>query len=479
MKILPSSFVATTAALAASDVAAVPSFPSMTTPEMGAALDCSSDVSPTSTDPRERMCYYVQYNRENFDILLNLPLGFHNHLSYYIVALWRLGANATRMDGAFEELSPDLCPPAFPSQGLITADNWKEYIGMNASQLSSIHFFDYRDYYQQQIAERGADEVFLEVFPEVVDGLVGDLLHGIIETSYAVEANDTVVLADGLAWLSTAYAPLPDMNPEPPGSNDDPVELLMALGADEGLPKFPGNEVGNIKGTLAELQTNYSQRLSQYDLYLGDSSAGYDYVGEAMRKVAEAVLLLFASDGYKDFFIVHLVTSTRAVETLLPMVSEGWGAATTNALQLLQGSDEMQQRLDTQKRAVAAIWKAVTYVYVSRGSPPISESLRSREGMVYPDPEGTWVDIVERTIDVPDTHLQKIVLLFRSNYYNRGRDPLNIHAALKAVEFFEAGADSHRGRWFGEGDPKPKHCDVSKFMSPPRASSTSWLRTHV
>lgn len=48
------------------------------------ALDCPLNVSSTTTDPREKMCYYIQYNRENYDILFNLPSGFHNHLSFYV-----------------------------------------------------------------------------------------------------------------------------------------------------------------------------------------------------------------------------------------------------------------------------------------------------------------------------------------------------------------------------------------------------------
>jgi hypothetical protein len=441
------------------------------------ALDCPPNATPSYTDPRQHMCYYIQYNRKNYDILFNLPIGFHNHLSYYIVALWRLGANSSRMDSAYEDLAPTLCPPAFPSQGIIRQDNWKDYIGRNSSQLSSIHYFDYQEFYQRRISEEGPDQVFQEVFPAVVDGLIGDTFHGVIELGYAIESNDTVVLADGLAWMSTAYAPLPDMNPNPPKSNSDPIELLVALEQDDLLPTFPGDEVGSIKGTLTELIDNYSSELSQYDLYLGDSIDDI-HTQELMRNVSEAILLMFASDGYKDFFIVHLMTSTRAVEVLLSAVSNGWGFATSNAFDMEEEYNKVDvaaTRLDTQRRAVAAIWKAAVYVYVSRGRPSISDRIRNREGMDYPDPYTTWEAIVERTINIHDTHLQKVILLLRSKYYDYGRDPLTIHAALKAMEYFEAGADSHRGRWYGEGDPRPKQCDVSKFITTPTLADEGLL----
>jgi hypothetical protein len=98
--------------------------------------------------------------------------------------------------------------------------------------------------------------------------------------------------------------------------------------------------------------------------------------------------------------------------------------------------------------------------------------------MVYPDPDPTWSDIVERTISIRDAHLQKLILLLHRNYYNRGRqDPLFIHAALQAVEYFEAGADNNRGRWYGEGDGKPKQCDVSKFLNPTITATAASLDT--
>jgi len=242
------------------------------------------------------------------------------------------------MDQAFEDLSPDLCPTAFPSQGLITDDNWREYIGMNATQISSIHYKDYQEYYERKISEIGADAVFQEVFPEVVDGLSGDLFHGLIALGYAVESNDTQVLADSLAWMSTGYTPLPDMNSNPIKSSSNPIELLIAIEQDQDLPQFPGDEVGNIQRTMSDLSANYSMHLSQYDLYLGDSSADYSYMQQAMRDVSDAILLAFASDGYTDFFLVHMLTSARAVEVLLQTVSNGWGMGALTSGALIEGT---------------------------------------------------------------------------------------------------------------------------------------------
>ena len=75
--------------------------------------------------------------------------------------------------------------------------------------------------------------------------------------------------------------------------------------------------------------------------------------------------------------------------------------------------------------------------------------------MDFPDPDHTWSDLLERTILNDDAHLPKLVLLFRSNFYNHGRDHLYAEAALRSVEFFEAGACpvTNVGYWCDEGLP--------------------------
>jgi len=76
--------------------------------------------------------------------------------------------------------------------------------------------------------------------------------------------------------------------------------------------------------------------------------------------------------------------------------------------------------------------------------------------MDFPDPDCMWSDLIECTILIDDAHLPKFVLLFRSNFYNHGRDPLYAKAALQSIEFlFKAGACpvTNVRYWCGEGLP--------------------------
>jgi hypothetical protein len=90
-----------------------------------------------------------------------------------------------------------------------------------------------------------------------------------------------------------------------------------------------------------------------------------------------------------------------------------------------------------------------------RRSPLIRPNILNREGMDYSDPDFMWSDLIARMILIDDAHLPKLVLLFRNNFYNHGRDPLCVESALGCVELFEAGACpvTNEGYWCGEGLP--------------------------
>ena len=225
--------------------------------------------------------------------------------------------------------------------------------------------------------EHGPTALLQKVYPHLIDGLGGNLgmLHGLIELGYLVESNDTLIMIDGLSWMSTSSSVLPNMNPHPLPSNTDPVELLRAIQVDERLPSLPGTEIGSIANPLSLLANNYSHVLTEFDLYLDEGVN----LARAMRDVSNAVLVMFTSHGYSDFFIIHALTSTRAVEVLLPTLTKaGWddGKASLGAIEILPpgdkntgddagGSELDPDGEDLQRRAIAGIWKFVTYVYVT------------------------------------------------------------------------------------------------------------------
>jgi hypothetical protein len=253
------------------------------------------------------------------------------------------------------------------------------------------------------------------------------------------------------------------------------MTILRRVELDSTLPRFdPAMDVGSIARPMAVLASNFTSRLADYDLWLPASSStkrivpsdnarsgpnlvteigqhlgnevietdttGDDKFAVAARAVAEAALSVFMAGprGCTDFFFVHLLTSTRALESLLPM----FALAETGVGSQLQ------------RRAIAAMWKTVVWIYVARGRPslpnPGQQNASAPAGTVVHD-DDTWSDLVRRTIAVDDAHLQKVTMLARGDWRHRGRDPRYIEAVTKAVEFFEAGGNAGNGKWWGEG----------------------------
>jgi len=59
------------------------------------------------------------------------------------------------------------------------------------------------------IANEGADKTLSKVWPLLAAGLIGDILHAVIQLGYYFEFRNDQLLASGLAWCSTAYFKIP------------------------------------------------------------------------------------------------------------------------------------------------------------------------------------------------------------------------------------------------------------------------------
>lgn len=102
---------------------------------------------------------------------------------------------------------------------------------------------DYFDYYEREVASRGINATLLAHWPRLAAGLGGDIFHAVIQLGYAFEAaqldntaqsGEGALVAQGLAWSSTAFAELPGGRGEN-GSGaawTQPLEALHALRLD-------------------------------------------------------------------------------------------------------------------------------------------------------------------------------------------------------------------------------------------------------
>lgn len=365
--------------------------------------DCATRDTP-SEDPSEQMCYLVQLNNYLYDIHHSQASGhpgYHNHLDYYLVALYKLGANASRLQAAFDQ-SQNL-GSALPSTGFIDETNLVSHIG--AAQrgdvaTSSVHYSDYVDFFHGKIGELGEQATAEMALPHLVDGVAGDLFHAAIQLGYYYESGDPALLAEGLAWMATGYETLASLHPAP--SYTDMRKAMADLHGDKRLPHG---------ASVEDLTAQHTDVMAEYDLLISDAPTPAE-VEAKVKEISMAVLELFAVDGYSSFFILHLCTGTRAMQVVL---------------------DQLDADPVSQAKYLRRHWSAVLYYYVGQGrpyvkSPAIGESFPS------------WPELSAATVDLADSHLAKLVYTSRENHQLWG-EPLYQQVAARIVERFQSGKD--------------------------------------
>jgi len=367
----------------------------------------SQECSNIKSKDHGELCALVYSNAENYDIKNDLGSGLlrktgHDHITYRVIASLALGSNATNLEMQYEFESKGL-DSALKSVGFITMDNWKQHLGDHITN-TSIHYADYLDFFRRQMAERGMNAIIEMAWPVLEDGVTGDSFHALIQLSYAWEGKDSKIrmeiIAEGLAWLSTSfckYTPsLLNFGRAHPIS-----DILSALSDDDSIPFF--NSTFSLADRMVAL-IPHAETLASYDID-GFSSTTYE--------IAVAVLRIFASTNYSDFFVLHLLTSSRAIDTL----------------SFSLGSESM-------KTARKRHWRALVYWFCAYNRPRLPKlPLKQRK---LP----SWNELSQRCIGIfpGDSHLVKLVYLAR-DFASRFPDDSAIwwDMAFQIVEDFENG----------------------------------------
>ena len=374
--------------------------------------------------------------------------GFHNHVAYYLTALYRLGASAAELRAAYANASAGMLPPA-PRHGLINASNWEQRIGACDCGLVSgrtdIDYLDYYDFYIASVRERGAHNTLVVYWPRLAAGLSGDIFHAVIQLGYAFEGGDvSEVLAQGLAWCSTAYAELPRPKPSKPTMavattatapmaplRATPEAALAALERDPyPFPRYQhqdagrcvplaGDPHGNVcwNDAIQDLVANHSAALAPYELDWGHAAVtppGED----PFRQICRVALRIFAAgglSGYRDFYLLHLVTGSRAV----------WAVASANVSGVTW---DAQTRHDM----LTALWRATLYAYVAKLRPDVATP------PTLTPPWRPWSALAASARTFTEAHLAKMVFLCR-DFYEQWGDDLYWQTAERVIALYEGG----------------------------------------
>lgn len=382
------------------------------------AQSCATRDAP-STDPRQQFCYLVKKNKDTYDISWAPPglppATFQDHILYDLVSLYNLGANASRLQEAFDfHVKTEMLDPAAPSTGFITADNWKQHIGENNAKgpLPSKHYSDYVDFYRQEISKRGAEAALAEFIPALVDGLFSSLFHGLLTLGWGWgESGDEEALAQGLAWMSTAFYP-PTALADAPSRSGALKEALSDMRGDKRLPVYTQDPQAFYYPILADLVANHSQVMQEYDVVIPENTPTKE-LDEVVAEMQHAVLLLFQGSNFTSYTNVHMIEACRVSRSLLPKLPPA-----------------------VQTQLIRRLWQAVVFNFAIQSRPQVGSDTGDEAAR-------SWDQIVAGAFEQGDTHLHNLVWSgVAESKRSTGDAALYQTAADKALALFEAG-----GKW--------------------------------
>lgn len=392
---------------------------------LGAQYDCSSQSVP-AIDPFLETCYLVQKNAHTFDICWSPPgvpvaCTLQNHITYDILALYRLGANSSRLQQVYDyHLKSELLNPAVPSKGAVTDANWQASVGANFMNPTD-KYSDFVDFFRSKIQNFDDLQPALDAYlPALVEGVFGRIYHGLLYLGWGGadvlqgSSGDLDIVAQGLAWMATASEPPQTLGA---GSVSDPTAALAALHNDTRFPVYQGDPQNLYFVFFADLMANHSALLQEYDLSVSNDVT-VEQAKTIIRHVQKAAFVYFASGAnYSSFVAHHFISSSFAVEQLLPHISTGKVRAT-----LLRRH-----------------WQGLVINFAISSRPDIFDAK-------VPDLVPTWDALIARAFVQQDVHVHKFVYLARdasSNPVFNGMEKLLQHSADLALQLFESGATWH------------------------------------
>ncbi|KAJ4501012.1 hypothetical protein C8R41DRAFT_280802 [Lentinula lateritia] len=397
----------------------------------------------------------LQENHEKWHIFFN-NIGFHNHISHRLLALWALGANKEVLKAAYESDSePDKERPAFSSPEPITSANFRDHLRDERYFNAYVQFFTGILMVQKKdVASVLEDFVFsgLDVKAREENGRIiqsplfvpffEGLLHALIFVGYGLEFSLPGMIIEGLA-LAAVHRPTPGFEElvspsHETGSGDYNIENLTLKFRKSLDTGFDGTHVftilahvmkdpmlvvkeanaDDIFAFLSEKEGEKSKLLRQYsDRWSFNASDAK----EVERKIAELQwmnTLIFTVAGFKkskqdnfraDFYFMHLVTSSLFLPSLTAHLSpssqelllRGYFAISL-ALYVARG----RPKIDPKPLFEVAMDDNVFDPEKEPSIAPPALSILSSSSKESKEPN-LWLPLISRAILHPDDHVSK------------------------------------------------------------------------
>ncbi|TBU62348.1 hypothetical protein BD310DRAFT_919205 [Dichomitus squalens] len=379
-------------------------------------------------------------------------VGFHNHLSHHLLAVYDLGAPAALLQKIYDreaESQSDIetwerkSGKIEAAHETITNENWTNFLG------DERYYPSYLEFFTKRITELGAGQVLEKyVFAPAANGneaymllrFVGGALHPLIQTGYGAEFSSDAMIAQALAQTAVHNAFYPELFDAPPpltvldykarrpthrqphrGSSLLHI-LRQAYDSEIMKPVMPYDPDALLSARFKSAfedgtRVKEIRRLSA--LWQVDASRGqleFDEKVEELLWTATLLLVGTGKPGHKarlDFFLMHLLNASLFVPSLLRAVP-----TTESKAALLRAIPPvLLAYLTIRGRPRIDPGLAMSFTEFPRPPPNVDVAEPHADAVGDPrDPKdhNPWPVIVSDVLHAPDAHTVKAV---RALYY--------------------------------------------------------------
>jgi hypothetical protein len=314
------------------------------------------------------------------------------------------GAPSSRLVEYSEQYSKKL-EPAVPSHQLVNGTNWKEFLGQER------FYSDYVDFFRGELGQKGIPQTMQEYIPILAPSVSCSAFHPVITLGYGLEIQDLDNIAEGLAyWCFTyrSHGTLSDPKHSKDPAKEPPLALLDQVRAENDLIGFPLHLRFQQKMNL--LVEKYQHILQKYDITL-HSLVCSGSVPMLLEIFSKTIVEVFAYSGCKDFFLLHGITSFRAVKKVV-----------------LELGDNLEAKIDLLRH----FWRGVVATFISQGSPHMRAPLAASLFLENKD----WNALIEKANQSTDEHVIKLAFVCHAEDEEHP-DPLYYYTAYTTVHIKE------------------------------------------
>ncbi|RKP09233.1 hypothetical protein THASP1DRAFT_14538 [Thamnocephalis sphaerospora] len=329
-----------------------------------------------------------QLLKDNHDTLDITYHGyFANHTVHHLYALYTLGADSERLKHCLAKHKEEVGPLP-PPKVAITADNWRDHFSNTKMYSSYLRFFE------AEVARLGPQKAFDYYVPELIVGMVGAAAHPLIHLGFALEFNNTTVLAEALAFGCARRIPL-----EPIVDRTAPA-MIAADGREVSFSTAIAQVAGDARLDKVPYRTGRlgDKMRAMFDL-CGDEIAELtnsvlitqDNVDDRMHELFDAAVTAYGGCAQRenpDFFLAHGLTGAHAMRIVGPHLSA-------------------KERV----RLVRSHWLFLVAAYIAQGRPGMDLATviqRYTDDKAYP-----WSKVMSSALSTDDEHVPKVVHAMR------------------------------------------------------------------